>query len=79
MIKQDSYIQVEQENIKYRWLDMEYYDRGVDEKWNYTNGKYYYHKYAKNLNEFIGEMLADILNLPTAHYEPVFFHKILLT
>ena len=42
------------------------------ENWAYIGRTWYYHKYAKNLNEFIGEILADNLDVPTAHYEPAY-------
>lgn len=74
MIKDDSFIQVEEVNKGIRWLpDMEYEDRGGNCVWNSCNGKFYYHKYPKALNEFIGEMIAKRIKLDTAHYEPVYF------
>lgn len=42
------------------------------ENWANIERTWYYHKFAKNLNEFIGEILADNLDVPTAHYEPAY-------
>lgn len=42
------------------------------ENWAYIDRTWYYHKFAKNLNEFIGEILADNLSVPSAHYEPAY-------
>ena len=42
--------------------------------WAKMNNTYYYIKQGRGLNEFLGEIIANELNLKTAHYEPVDYY-----
>jgi hypothetical protein len=50
-------------------IGVEEYEKNRLKNWAYIDGKYYYIKDILNYNEIIGEIIADSLNLDSAHYE----------
>ena len=50
-------------------IGVEEFEKNRLKNWAYIDGKYYYIKDIFNYNEIIGEIIADSLNLDSAHYE----------
>lgn len=77
MVRENSYVPTitsehfEDAKRNKMYLNLSVYDQHRIGNWFKYESQFYYLKYIDTLSEFIGEKIADLLDLRTAHYIPV--------